>query len=396
VNSTAEVQTSTGPASLIELAGIFLRLGTTAFGGPAAHIAMMRTEFVDRRGWLSEGEFLDLVGASNLIPGPGSTEVAIFIGMRRCGWPGLILAGACFILPAALIVTAIAAVYVKYGRLPQTAGVLYGIKPVIIAVVAQALYSLGRAALKSKFLAGMAIAGLALCFLRVAPLLILFGTGGIMGAIGWFTKEETRSAKPLAAIGTVVALLLGLPAILSAIQPPASSSPRPWPLFLAFAKIGSVIFGSGYVLLVFLRTELVTRLHWLSQAQLLDSVAVGQFTPGPVFTTATFIGYILAGLPGALIATLGIFLPAFLFVAISGPLIPRIRKSPTAASFLDGVNAAALSLMAFVTFQLGRAALIDWLTFALAIVSAVVLFKWKVNSALLVLVGAIVGFFVHR
>jgi chromate transporter len=245
-------------------------------------------------------------------------------------------------------------------------------------------------------LAGIALLGVALCFLHIPPLLILFGTGGIVGAIGWFTREETRTAKPLAVIGTVVALLLGLPAMLSAIQPPASSSPRPWPLFLAFAKIGSVIFGSGYVLLVFLRTELVTRLHWLSQAQLLDSVAVGQFTPGPVFTTATFIGYVLAGVPGALIATLGIFLPAFIFVAISGPLIPRIRKSPTAGAFLDGVNCAALSLMAFVTFQLARAALIDWLTIAIALISAIVLFKWKVNSAWLVLGGAIIGFFIHK
>lgn len=384
-------QRNAGPNAVLELALIFLKLGTIAFGGPAAHIAMMRSEFVDRRQWLSESEFLDLVGASNLIPGPGSTEVAIFIGLRRAGWVGLLLAGVCFILPAALIVTVIAAAYVKYGRLPEAAGILYGIKPVIIAVVAQALWSLGRTALKTKLLAAAGAAGLVLCFLGAPPLALLFGIGVALGLLGWFRDEQTRSVKPLLSLGVVAGLLLALPLVLTAVQPPVSHTIHQWPLFLVFAKIGSVVFGSGYVLLAFLRADLVTRLHWLTPAQLLDSVAVGQFTPGPVFTTATFIGYVAAGPMGALTATLGIFLPAFLFVAVSGPLIPRIRQSKTAGAFLDGVNAAALALMAFVTLQLARAALTDWLTVAVAIAAGIVLFKWKVNSAWLVLAGAVVG-----
>jgi chromate transporter len=378
-------------ASLLELALIFLRLGTVAFGGPAAHLAMMRQEFVERRAWLTEAEFLDLVGASNLIPGPGSTEVAIFIGLRRAGWVGLLLAGLCFILPAALIVTAIAWAYVRFGHLPQAAGILYGIKPVIIAVVAQALWTLGRAALKTRLLAVVGVAALAQCFLGVPPLVLLFGAGALLGVRGWLYDEATRSAKPLLALAVVVATLLGLPLLFTVLEPPASSAVGLSPLLLVFAKIGSVVFGSGYVLLAFLRADLVTRLHWLTSAQLLDAVAVGQFTPGPVFTTATFIGYVVAGPWGALVATLGIFLPAFVLVALSGPLIPRIRRSPTAAAFLDGVNVAALALMAFVTWQLARAALVDGLTVGLAVIAALLLFRWRINSAWLVVGGAIVG-----
>lgn len=382
--------------SLLELALIFLRLGTVAFGGPAAHLAMMRQEFVERRAWLTEAEFLDLVGASNLIPGPGSTEVAIFIGLRRAGWVGLLLAGLCFILPAALIVTAIAWAYVRFGHLPQAAGILYAIKPVIIAVVAQALWMLGRAALKTRLLAMVGAGALALCFLGVPPLALLFGTGALLGMRGWLVDEPTRSIKPLLALAIVVAVLLGLPLLFTALQPPESSTVRLPGLFLVFAKIGSVVFGSGYVLLAFLRADLVTRLHWLTSAQLLDAVAVGQFTPGPVFTTATFIGYVVAGSSGALVATLGIFLPAFALVALSGPLIPRIRRSPTAGAFLDGVNVAALALMAFVTWQLAHAALVDGLTVGLAVISAILLFRWRVNSAWLVLGGAVTGLLLHH
>ena len=383
------------PAALWELALIFLRLGTVAFGGPAAHIAMMRSEFVERREWLTEAEFLDLVGASNLIPGPGSTEVALFVGLRRAGWAGLLLAGLFFILPAALIVTAIAWAYMRFGHLPQAAGILYGVKPVIIAVVAQALWTLGRTALKTRFLAMLGAAGLALCFLGAAPLALLFGTGALLGARGWLLDEPKRAAKPLLALGLVVALLAGLPLALTAFQPAASRTVGLAPLFVVFLKIGAVVYGNGYVLLAFLRADLVTRLHWLTSAQLLDAVAVGQFTPGPVFTTATFIGYVVAGPWGALAATVGIFLPAFLLVAISGPLVPRIRQSPTAASFLDGVNVAALTLMAFVTGQLARAALVDAATIVLAVSAAIVLFRWRVNSAWLVLAGAIVGLLLH-
>lgn len=370
---------------------MFLRLGTTAFGGPAAHIALMRQEFVDRKGWLTEAEFLDLVGASNLIPGPSSTEVAIHIGRRRMGWIGLLLAGVCFILPAALIATALAWAYVRFGRLPQAAGVFYGVKPVIIAVVAQALWMLGRTALKTRQTAAAGLAATVLAFLGVPPLALLFGAGAALGTRGWLRDEPTRSVRPLLTLAAVAAVLIGMPLALSAFQPPASRAVSLSPLFLVFVKIGSVIFGSGYVLLAFLRADLVTRLHWLTSAQLLDSVAVGQFTPGPVFTTATFIGYLVAGPWGAVAATLGIFLPAFVFVALSGPLIPRVRQSPTARAFLDGVNAASLALMAFVTSQLARAALVDGVTVALAVVSALLLFRWRVNSAWLVLGGAVVG-----
>jgi len=377
--------------SLVELSLIFLRLGTVAFGGPAAHIAMMRSEFVERRQWLTEGEFLDLVGASNLIPGPSSTEVAILVGLRRAGWAGLLLAGLFFIVPSALIVTVIAWAYVRFGHLPYAAGVLYGIKPVIIAVVAQALWTLGKTALKTRLLGVLGATGLGLCFLGIAPLALLFGTGTFLGLRGWLRDEPKRTVKPLLALGLVVVCLVFMPLVFSALQPSIRHAVGLAPLFVVFAKIGSVVFGSGYVLLVFLRADLVTRLHWLTSAQLLDAVAVGQFTPGPVFTTATFIGYVLAGPSGALAATLGIFLPAFLFVAISGPLIPRIRQSPTTSSFLDGVNVASLALMAFVTSQLAHAALVDGVTVCIAVVSAIVLFRWRLNSAWLVLGGALEG-----
>ena len=383
-------------APLGELALIFLRLGATAFGGPAAHIALMRREFVERRGWLTEADFLDLVGASNLIPGPGSTEVAIFIGLRRAGWIGLLLAGVCFILPAALLVTALAWAYVRFGHLPQAAGVFYGVKPVIIAVVGQALWMLGRTALRTRLLRAVGAATTVLAFLGVPPLALLFGTGAVLGVRGWVRDEPTRSARPLLALATVAAILIVMPLLLAAVQPPASRSVGLAALLLVFAKIGSVVFGSGYVLLAFLRADLVTRLHWLTTAQLLDSVAVGQFTPGPVFTTATFIGYVVAGPWGALAATLGIFLPAFLFVALSGPLLPRVRQSPTARAFLDGVNAASLALMAFVTWQLALAALVDAVTVAVAALSTLLLLRRRLNSVWLVLVGALLGLWLKR
>jgi len=379
------------PTPLGELALVFLRLGTTAFGGPAAHIALMRQEFVERRGWLTEAEFLDLVGASNLIPGPSSTEVAIHIGRQRAGWAGLLLAGLCFILPAALIATALAWAYVRFGGLPQAAGVFYGVKPVIIAVVAQALWMLGRTALKTRLLAAAGLAATLLAFLGVPPLPLLFGTGAALGVQGWLRDEPKRSVRPLLVLAAVAAVLIGVPLLLTVFQPPVSRAASLPALLLVFVKIGSVVFGSGYVLLAFLRVDLVTRLHWLSSAQLLDAVAVGQFTPGPVFTTATFIGYLVAGPWGAAAATLGIFLPAFVYVALSGPLLPRLRHSPTARAFLDGVNVASLALMALVTWQLARAALVDGVTVALAVLSALLLFRWRVNSAWLVLGGAVVG-----
>jgi chromate transporter len=375
-------------ARLSELAALFLKLGTTAFGGPAAHIAMMEDEVVRRRQWLTRDEFLDLLGATHLIPGPNSTEMAIHIGLRRAGWAGLVVAGLCFILPAAFIVTIIAWAYVQYGKLPQAEGLLYGVKPVIIAVVLQALWGLGRSALKTRSLVVLGIAAAVANFLGMHELLVLFGAG-LVAAIPGGSGRRPGGTVPLLAVTPAMPLAAaGVPLAATA----ATAAPFGlWPLFLFFLKIGSVLFGSGYVLLAFLRADLVDRWHWLTESQLLDAIAVGQFTPGPVFTTATFIGYLLAGLPGASVATLGIFLPAFCFVALSGPLVPRLRRSPLAGSILDGVNVASLALMAVVTWQLGRAALADWPAIGLALLSAFLLFRFRVNSAWLVLGGALAG-----
>jgi chromate transporter len=370
------------PTRLRELAQLFGKLGCIAFGGPAAHIAMMEDEVVRRRTWLTHEQFLDLLGATNLIPGPNSTEMAIHIGHARAGWAGLVVAGVCFISPAVLIVMAIAWGYVRFGALPEVAGVLYGVKPVIIAVVVQALWGLGRSAMTTWFLRMVAIAALAASLAGVNELLVLVAAG-LMVAVRRSLPERRagRAASwcplPLfgaAATGTVAASTFSL-----------------GPLFLVFLKIGSVLFGSGYVLLAFLRADLVDRLHWLTESQLLDAVAVGQVTPGPVFTTATFIGYILGGPSAAAVATLGIFLPAFVFVALSGPLVPRLRRSKTAGAVLDGVNAASLALMAAVTVHLARAAIVDVPTAVLATLGAVILIRYKPNSGWLVLGGALVG-----
>lgn len=368
----------------MNLAGLFLRLGTTAFGGPAAHIAMMEDEVVRRRKWLTHEEFLDLLGATNLIPGPNSTEMAIHIGHRRAGWSGLFVAGASFILPAAVIVTVLAWAYAKYGHLPNADAVLYGVKPVIIAVVLQALWALGRSALKTKPLAALGLLAAVVNFLGVHELLVLF----VSGVLVMFVQLRSRASAAVPLLG----LAPGLPLVAVAGAPAAlPASFGLWPLFLFFLKVGSVLFGSGYVLLAFLRSDLVERYGWLTEGQLLDAVAVGQVTPGPVFTTATFIGYLLGGTPAAVVATVGIFLPAFFFVAISGPLVPRIRRSPLAGAFLDGVNVASLALMAVVTFQLGRAAIVDWLTIALAMLSGFLLLRYRLNSAWLVGLGALAG-----
>jgi chromate transporter len=369
--------------TLPELALLFLKLGCTAFGGPAAHIAMMEEEVVQRRRWLSRAQFLDLLAACNLIPGPNSTEMAIHVGLLA-GPAGFVVAGVCFILPAALLVTLIAWGYVTYGQLPELTGVLYGVKPVIVAVVLQALLKFGRDTLRTPLLAGVAVLGVALTLAGVHELLILLFCGLLLPVIRW-----TRRPGPPG--GPAPALLVAV------LGPAATAAGTPavpvglGALFLFFLKVGSVLFGSGYVLLAFLRADLVERYGWLKERELLDAVAVGQVTPGPVFTTATFIGYLVAGPAGAAVATAGIFLPAFFFVAISGPLVPRLRRSPTAGAFLDGVVAASLALMAVVTWDLARAAVIDRLTVALAIGSAILLERFRVNSAWLVLGGAAVG-----
>lgn len=370
--------------ALGEVARLFLKLGCTAFGGPAAHIAIMEREVVRDRGWLTHAEFLDLLGATNLIPGPNSTEMAIHIGHRRAGWPGLIVAGACFILPAMLIVGVIAWAYVKFGALPEAGRLLHGVKPVIVAVIVQALWSLARTAVKTRWLAALGIGAVALNAAGVNELAILFAAGAVRAA-----PRLTRR--------TAGASLLGLIPWFSAAAP-AVSVAAPFSvgaLFWFFVKVGSVLFGSGYVLLAFLRADLVERWHWLSETQLLDAIAVGQITPGPVFTSATFIGYLLGGPSAALAATAGIFLPAFVFVAISGPLIPRLRASPVAGAFLDGLNVASLALMAVVTWQLARVAISDWPTLLLA-AAGFLLLKYRVNSAWLVLGGAVAGLLLTR
>ncbi|HEX3235490.1 MAG TPA: chromate efflux transporter [Gemmatimonadales bacterium] len=365
--------------SLTTLAGLFLKLGTVAFGGPAAHIAMMEEEVVRRRRWLTRDAFLDYLGATNLIPGPNSTELAIHIGHARAGWPGLLVAGTCFILPAALIVTAIAWAYVRLGTLPAAAGVLYGVKPVVIAVIVQALWGLGRTALKTRALVMLGAVATVAAALGVHELVILALAGAVMAG---GARLRDRPAMSSTAAFTMTGIASG-----SAGATPFAL----WPLFAVFLKIGAVLFGSGYVLLAFLRADLVQRLGWLTERQLLDAVAVGQITPGPVFSTATFIGFVLGGTPGAAVATVGIFLPAFVFVALSGPLVPRLRRSSTAGAVLDGVNVASLALMAVVTWELARAALVDPLTIAIALVSWVLLTRYRVNSAWLVLGGGLAG-----
>lgn len=379
-------------SSLREVALLFLKLGTVAFGGPAAHIAMMEDEVVRRRQWLTREQFLDYVGATNLIPGPNSTELAIHIGHARAGWRGLLVAGVCFILPAVLIVGGLAWAYVRFGSLPASVGLLYGVKPVVIAVVAQALVRLGHTVLRSRALV-MAAAGCALAAaFGLNELVILFAAGLAMAMtrVKWSGHSSLRTqlfppvwpAKFWWSAGVAAA----------ATAAPATTPFGLLPLFGTFLKIGSVLFGSGYVLLAFMRADLVERMKWLTEQQLLDAVAVGQVTPGPVFTTATFVGYLLGGSAGAVVATVGIFLPAFVFVAVSGPLVPRLRRSPLAGAFLDGVNVASLALMAAVTWQLARVALSDSLTIAIAAVCAILLLRFRVSSPPLIVGGALIGF----
>ena len=364
------------PTTLWDIACLFLKLGTTAFGGPAAHIAMLQHEVVERRGWLSREEFLDHLGASNLIPGPTSTELVIHIGRKRGGWPGLLVAGTCFILPAALMVGVLAWAYVQFGKLPAVSGLLYGVKPVVIAVILQALWKLGRTALKRVSLAIVGVVALVLSAFGVAPLWVLLA-GAFMAVAVSLDTPRARTAL----------LALGWPTAGA-----GAGSAGLWSILLVFVKIGAMVFGSGYVLLAFLRADLVERLGWLTQQQILDAVAVGQVTPGPVFTTATFLGYLLRGPAGAAAATVGIFLPAFVLVAISAPLIPKIRASRIASAALDGINVASLALMAVVTWQLAQSALVDATTIAVALVSALALFVFpRLNSAWLIGGAGVLG-----
>jgi chromate transporter len=363
------------PHALRELATLFLRLGLTSFGGPAAHIALMQEEIVDRRQWLTRQQFLDMISAANVVPGPNSTEVAIHVGFARARWPGLIVAGACFILPAALIVYLLAMLYVRYGTLPIFESMLYGVKPVVIAIVIQAIAKLARTALKSATLVALCAAATVATLFGLNELIVLAAAALLMLASAGFRRQSGALGAFIAIQGTAAA---------------GVATAGLLPLFLFFLKVGSVLFGSGYVLLAFLRHDLVERWGWITDRQLLDAIAIGQVTPGPVFTTATFIGYLVGGGAGAVVATVGIFLPAFVFVAASGPFLARVRSSPALASALDGINAASLALMIAVTWQLGRAALVDVITVAIAGGSLFVLLRFRVNPTWLVL-GAAVG-----
>ena len=370
---------------LREVALLFLKLGATSFGGPAAHTAMMHLEIVERRKWLDDQEFLDLLGATNIIPGPNSTEMAIHIGFLQAGWLGLITAGVCFIAPAMLIVLALAWTYVRFGSTPQAQWLLYGIKPVVIAIIAQAIWNLGRKAAKNLLVAVSGLLILVLYFFfNVNELVLLFGGGLIIMVLANLQTMKGKNLKSLLIpplfefnslpVSTLAAVPYNLPL-----------------LFLTFLKIGAILYGSGYVLIAFLRADFVTGLGWLTDRQLIDAIAVGQVTPGPLFTSATFIGYILGGVPGALLATFGIFLPSFIFVAISNPFIPKMRNSVWVGSFLDGINIASLSLMTAVTFQLGTASLIDLTTILIALISLGVLLRFKINPTWLIAGGALIG-----
>ncbi len=384
------------PNRLAEVAGLFLRLGFTAFGGPAAHIAMMRREIVQQRHWISDEYFLDLLSIVNLIPGPNSTELAIYLGYRRAGWPGLIVAGVCFIGPAMLIVLALAWLYVRFGSLPQVGWLFYGIKPVVIAIIAQAVWGLCRTVLKGILPVCLGVVALIVYLLGVNQLILLVCGGLLFALLRWWERRRqlrgvVSSVLPFSFANIYELWQKALPTIPLAGVASAAIPVSLLTLFLTFLKIGSVLYGSGYVLLSFLRTDFVQHLGWLTDRQLLDAVSIGQFTPGPVFTTATFIGYLVAGWPGALLATLAIFLPSFLLVAPIHPVAVRLRKSPWTASILDGVNIVALALMTGVLFQLAQSTQIDIPTWLIALVSLVILLRFKINSVWLILAGALVG-----
>jgi chromate transporter len=382
--------------ALAEVFWLFLRLGFTAFGGPAAHISMMREEVVQRRHWISDERFVDLMGVTNLIPGPSSTELAIYLGYLRAGWPGLLIAGVCFIGPAMLIVLALAWAYVTYGGLPQITWLFYGIQPVVVAIIASALWNLGRTAIKGPLAIGIALLVLVGYFLGVNVLLLLFGGAALYGLLSllisrWRTRPPVGSLVAWFSLANLRAvidpLMVRVDAVVAATAEPISL----WLVFLEFLKLGSVVYGSGYTLLAFLHTDLVVNLHWLTNQQLLDAVSVGQFTPGPVFTTATFIGYLIGGWQAALVATLAMFLPAFVLIALVHPVASRLRQARWTSTLLDGVNAAALALMTGVLVQLGQQALKDVFTWMIAVIAFVILLRFKWNSVWLILAGACIG-----
>ena len=378
---------------LTQVAKLFLKLGIIGFGGPVAHIAMIEDEVVKRRQWLTQEHFLDLLGVTNLIPGPNSTEMAIHIGYIYAGWLGLIVAGVCFIFPAVLITGLFAYLYVNYGTLPQVLPLLYGIKPVVLAIIINAIWGLGKKAIKTRQLLIIAIAvGLITWFAKVNEVMALL-LGGILGMI-WLRSGNQIN---LMIIGLTTSTFLQTTATVNTAINNHVSVPL-WQLGLFFLKVGSVLFGGGYLLIAFLQGGLVEEFGWLTQQQLLDAIAIGQFTPGPVLSTATFIGYIIAGFPGAIVATLGIFLPSFLLVAALNPFMNPIRNSSWTRPFLDAVNVSAVALMVLTTIQLGMATLIvpktpyvDFLGLGISIISAILAIRYRINAAYLILGGGIIG-----
>ncbi len=375
---------------LRELATLFLKLGLIGFGGPAAHIAMMEDEVVNRKKWLTQENYLDLIGATNLIPGPNSTEIAIHIGYIHAGLLGLIVAGVCFILPAVLVTASLAWVYVQFGQLPEVSPFLYGIKPAILAIIFGAMWRLGKKAAKSRELIVIGLIVLVGLFLELNELLSLL-LGGIVGML-WLRFRITSSLG-----ATILLFPLTSSVALKTTAVSANSNISPWQIALFFLKVGSVLYGSGYVLVAFLKGELVDSLGWLTQQQLLDAIAIGQFTPGPVLSTATFIGYVIAGIPGALAATLGMFLPSFVFVAILNPIIPRLRASRWLGAFLDAVNISSVALMLFVTIKLAGGIFIDglsidWFAALISLVAGILVVRTRLNAIWIVLGGAIAGF----
>jgi len=368
--------------NLKEVVLLFLKMGFTAFGGPAVHLGIMHDEVVKRRKWLNDEQFLDLVGATNLIPGPNSTEMTIHLSYLRAGWPGFILGGISFVLPAVLMVMGLAWSYQKYGAAPEVAWVLYAVKPVVIAIILKALWSLGKQAIKDLLTGITVLTVFILNLIGVDTLVLLFSAGIIVMLIKNFRvmKKDPPTLKAL--------LPLSLPSVASLVPKVFSLST----LFFTFLKIGSVLYGGGYVLLAFLRSDFVVRLGWLTEKQLIDAVAIGQVTPGPLFTTATFIGYILAGIPGAILSTVGIFLPSFFFVAISNRFIPKMRQSIWFSEFLNGVNAASLGLMAAVTIQLAKAVFVDLTSVILAAISFILVIFTKISATWIILAAIVFGF----
>jgi len=376
---------------LLELALVFAKLGTIAFGGPAAHVAQIEQEIVQRRRWMSREKLLDLLGITNLIPGPNSTELTIHIGLEQRGWQGVIVAGTCFIIPAMLLVWGLAIVYVEYQTVPTVGWLLYGVKPVIIAIIAQAVWKLGKSALKNPITWVAGVLVLALYFLRINEIALMLGAGIIVSLVNTLTSKTSRTLPSFLIPFSFSTSALPIGAIAIA------AIPKTWiAVFLSFLKIGSVLYGGGYVLIAFVQQEFVDRTQWLTSQQLLDAIAIGQFTPGPLFTTATFIGYLVAGNTGAISGTIGIFLPAFILVPLINPFVHQLRKSTLTSGFLDGVNAASIGLMAAVAWELGQNTLIDMWTIIVTVVSLGILLKFpKSNSAWLVVAGAAIGYLLN-